>query len=80
MNSAVAGFQIQMVPLRQYINNQKDKNTAAETCYFVNKEAAQNFLGIILTSNPSTVPTTVTNALCCAAKKKAKYGEVWGLV
>jgi hypothetical protein len=79
MTSAVAGFQIQMVPSRWYIDNQKDKDTTAETCCFVNKEAAQNFSGVILTPNPSTVPTTVTNALRCAAKKKAKYGEVWGL-
>jgi len=79
MTSAVAGFQIQMVPSRWYIDNQKDKDTAAETCCFINKEAAQNFLGIILTPNPSTVPTTVTNVLRCAAKKRVKYGEVWGL-
>src|SRR5436305_6636846 len=64
MTSAVAGFQIQMVPSRWYINNQKNKNTIAETCYFINKEAAQNFLGVTLTPNPSTVPTTVTNVLC----------------
>jgi hypothetical protein len=36
-------------------------------------------LGVILTSNPSTVLTTITNALHCAGKKKVKYGEVWGL-
>uniref|UniRef100_U9U329 CCHC-type domain-containing protein n=1 Tax=Rhizophagus irregularis (strain DAOM 181602 / DAOM 197198 / MUCL 43194) TaxID=747089 RepID=U9U329_RHIID len=35
--------------------------------------------GVVFTPNPSTVPTTVTNALRCAAKKKVKYGEVWGL-
>src|SRR4051812_23089205 len=79
MTSAVAGFQIQMVPSRWYIDNQKNKDTVAETCCFVNKEAAQNFLGVILTPNPLTVPTTVTNILCCVTKKKVKYGEVWGL-
>jgi len=68
MNSAVAGFQIQMVPSRWYIDNQKDKDAVAETCCFVNKEAAQNFSGVILTPNPSTVPTTVTNTLRCAGK------------
>ncbi|CAB4490959.1 unnamed protein product [Rhizophagus irregularis] len=79
MTSAVAGFQIQMVPSRWYTNNQKDKDVASETCCFINQEAAQNFSGLILTPNPSTVPTTVTNVLRCAAKKKIKYGEVLGL-
>jgi hypothetical protein len=79
MTSAVAGFQIQMVPSRWYTNNQKDENAAAEACCFINQEANQNFSGVILTPNPSTVPTTVTNVLRCAAKKKIKYGEVWGL-
>ncbi len=77
--STVAGFQIQMIPSRWYVNNQKDKNTLAEPCHFVNQEASQNFLGMILLSNPSTVPTTVTTVLYCTAKKKVKYGEVWGL-
>jgi hypothetical protein len=63
MASTVAGFQIQMILLRWYIDNQKDKDAAAELCCFVNKEAAQNLSGVILTPNPSTVPTTVTNAL-----------------
>ena len=79
MTSAVAGFQIQMVPSRWYTNNQKDKDVAAETCCFVNTKAAQNFSGVILTLNPSTVPTTITNALRYAAKKKIKYKEVWEL-
>ncbi|CAB5392572.1 unnamed protein product [Rhizophagus irregularis] len=57
----------------------KDKDIASETCCFINQEAAQNFSGLILTPNPSTVPTTVTNILRCAAKKKIKYGEVLGL-
>lgn len=43
MTSAVAGFQIQMVPSGWYINNQKNKDATAETCCFINKEAAQNF-------------------------------------
>ncbi|EXX67425.1 hypothetical protein RirG_114510 [Rhizophagus irregularis DAOM 197198w] len=68
-----------MIPSRWYIDNQKDKDAAAETCCFVNTEAAQNFSGVVFTPNPSTVPTTVTNALRCAAKKKVKYGEVWDL-
>ena len=79
MVSAVAGFQIQMVPSRWYINDHKNKDTAAETLCFVNQEAAQSFSGIIPTPNPSTVPTTITNVLHCAANRKAKYGEVWGL-
>ncbi|RGB25107.1 hypothetical protein C1646_772198 [Rhizophagus diaphanus] len=79
MISQVAGFQIQMIPSKWYIDNQKDKDIVAETCYFVNTEAAQNFSGVIFTSNPSTVPTTITNALRCVAKKKVKYGEVWDL-
>ena len=32
-----------------------------------------------LIPNPSTVPTTVNTVLRRAAKKKVKYGEVWGL-
>jgi hypothetical protein len=39
MTSTVAGFQIQMVPSRWYIDNQKDKDAVAETCCFVNQEA-----------------------------------------
>jgi len=76
MISTVAGFQIQMIPLRWYVDNQKDKNTLAEPCHFVNQEATQNFSGMILLSNPSTVPTTVTTVLRCVAKKKIKYEEV----
>jgi len=79
MVSAVAGFQIQMIPLRWYIDDQKDKNIATETCCFINQEAMQNFSGILFTSNPSTVPITITTVLYRAAKKKVKYGEVWGL-
>jgi len=79
MTSAVAGFQIQMVPPRWYTNNQRDENVAAEACYFINQEVTQNFSGVILTPNLSTVPITVTNVLRCTAKKKIKYGEVWGL-
>src|SRR3954462_13015728 len=36
---AVAGFQIQIIPSRWYINNQKDKDTAVKTYCFINKEA-----------------------------------------
>ncbi|PKY51728.1 hypothetical protein RhiirA4_494472 [Rhizophagus irregularis] len=54
---------------------EKNKDATAETCCFINKEAAQNFSDVILIPNPSTVPTTITNALHCAAKKKVKYGE-----
>src|SRR2546430_17513980 len=32
-----------------------------------------------LIPNPSTVPMTVNTVLHRAAKKKVKYGEVWGL-
>src|SRR6185312_615350 len=76
--SVVAGFQIQMVPSRWYIDGQKDKDIIAKT-HFVNQEAEKNFPGVILAPNPSTVPTTVTTILRYAAKKKIKYGEVWGL-
>ena len=76
MVSAVAGFQIQMIPLRWYIDDQKDKNIATETCCFINQEAMQNFSGILFTSNPSTVPITITTVLYRAAKKKVKYEKV----
>ncbi|RHZ86139.1 hypothetical protein Glove_54g116 [Diversispora epigaea] len=79
MISAVAGFQIQMVPSRWYVDDQKDGNVVAETCCFVNQETIQNFSGMTLIPNPSTVPITVNAVLRCAAKKKVKYGEVWGL-
>ena len=78
MISAVAGFQIQMIPSRWYIDNQKSKD-AVTTTLFVSQEAVQNFSGATLVPNPSTVPTTVTHVLYRAAKKKMKYGEVWGL-
>ncbi|RHZ58061.1 hypothetical protein Glove_376g2 [Diversispora epigaea] len=77
--STVAGFQIQMVPLRWYIDDQKDKDIVAKTCYFVNQEVMQNFSGMTFIPNPSTVPITVTIVLLRAAKKKVKYGELWGL-
>jgi hypothetical protein len=80
MFSTVAGFQIQMIPSQWYIDNQKDKDTAVEKCYFVNQEAVQNFSGITLIPNPSTISLTITPILRCAAKKKVKYGEVWELV
>lgn len=80
MNSTIAGFQIQMIPSRWYIDDQKNKDAIAKICCFVNQEALQNFSGMTLVPNPSTVPTTVTTILRCAAKKKIKYGEVWGLV
>src|ERR1051325_4559655 len=57
----------------------KDEDLTVETCYFVNQEATRNFLGINLIPNLSTVPMTVTTVLRRAAKKKVKYGEVWGL-
>ena len=76
MTSAVAGFQIQMVPSRWYTNNQKDKDAAAETLCFINQEAAQNFSGIILTPNSSIISVTITNVLHCIAKKKFKYREI----
>ena len=79
MISTVAGFQIQMIPLQWYIDDQKDKNIVAETACFVNQEARQNFSGMTLVPNPLTVPMTVTTILHCAAKKKIKYGEVWRL-
>jgi len=78
MNSAIAGFQIQMIPSRWYIDDQKDNDAIVETC-FVSQEALQNFSGMTLVPNPSTIPTTVTTILRCAARRKIKYGEVWGL-
>ena len=39
----------------------------------------QNFSGMTFIPNPSTVPMTVTTVLLRAAKKKVKYGELWGL-
>ena len=78
MVSAAAGFQIQMIPSRWYNDDHKDMDVIAET-HFVNQEAEQNFPGVTLVPNPSTIPTTAATVLRCAAKKKIKYGEVWGL-
>ena len=75
MNSAIIGFQIQMIPSRWYINDQKDNDTIVETC-FVNQEVLQNFSGIILVLNSSTISTTVTIILRYAARRKIKYREV----
>ena len=69
MFSVIAGFQIQMVPSRWYIDNQKDKDIVAGTC-FVNQEAERNFSDVTLVPDPSTVPMTVTTVLRCAAKKR----------
>src|SRR4051812_20544794 len=80
MISTVAGFQIQMIPSRWYIDEQKDKDVATDVCYFVNQKATQHFSGMTLTPNPSTILRTVTAVLHYAAKRKLKYGEVWGLV
>ena len=72
----VAGFQIQMIPSRWYIDQKKDDDLTLETCHFVNQEVTRNFLGMNLIPNPSTVPMTVNTVLRYAAKKKVKYGEV----
>ena len=69
MISAVAGFQIQMIPSRWYVDDQKSKDSGATT-FFVSQEAMQNFSGITLVSNPLTIPTTVTHVLYRAAKKR----------
>jgi hypothetical protein len=45
----------------------------------MDKEATQNFSSMTLVPNPLTVPITVTSILRYTAKKKIKYGEVWGL-
>ncbi|CAG8537897.1 9819_t:CDS:2 [Cetraspora pellucida] len=45
----------------------------------VREEAAQNFSGMILSPNLSTVPVSVTAVLHSMTKKKVKYGEVWEL-
>jgi len=79
MFSMVAGFQIMMIPSRWYVDQKKDEDLTVETCYFVNQEATRNFSGMNLIPNLSTVPTTVNTVLRRAAKKKVKYGEVWGL-
>lgn len=79
MISMVAGFQIQMIPSRWYVDQKKDEDLTVENCYFVNQEATQNFLGMNFIPNPSTIPMTVNTVLRRAAKKKVKYGEVWGL-
>ncbi|CAG8578948.1 17809_t:CDS:2 [Cetraspora pellucida] len=79
MISTVAGFQIQMIPSRWYINNKQDKSVVAEACCFVNQEAMQNFSCTVITPNPLTTSKTVTTVLRCAAKKKKKYGEIWEL-
>ena len=75
MTSTFAGFQIQMIPSQWYMDVQKDKNMVVET-YFVNQEVANNFSDTILIS---AIPTTISDVLRCAAKKKIKYGKVWGL-
>ncbi|CAG8766986.1 4705_t:CDS:1, partial [Cetraspora pellucida] len=49
----------------------KDKEVVAETCYFVSQEAAQNFLSMILSPNPSTIPVSVTAVLHSVAKKRS---------
>ena len=51
----------------------------ATKTYFVSQEAMQNFLGVTLVPNPLTVPIAITDILYRAAKKKIRYGEVWGL-
>lgn len=77
MVSTVAGFQIQMIPSRWYVDDQKDKDIVAETCQFVNQEAImQNSPNMILTPNPSTVPMTVSTVLRHVAIKRVKHGEV----
>ena len=73
--SAIASFQIQMIPSRWYIDDQKSMDFATKT-YFVSQEAMQNFLGVTLVPNPLTVPIAITDILYCAAKKKIRYGEV----
>ena len=69
ITSVIAGFQIQMVPSRWYIDGQKDKDVVVKT-YFVNQEAERNFSDTTLVSNSSTIPPSVTTVLRCAAKKK----------
>jgi hypothetical protein len=67
-----------MIPLRWYIDDQKSMDFATKT-YFVSQEAMQNFLGVTLVPNPLTVSIAITDILYRAAKKKIRYGEVWGL-
>ena len=59
--------------------SKKNEDLTVEICYFVNQEATQNFSGMNLIPNLSTIPMTVNTFLRRAAKKKVKYGEVWGL-
>jgi hypothetical protein len=77
--SIFAGFQIQMIPSRWYIDDKKNKGMLEETCCFVNKEAMQNFSDMTFVSDPLTVSTTVTLNLHYTVKKKVKYGKVWEL-
>lgn len=79
MHSKIAGFHIQMIPIRWYNDEQKDKDIIVNSCCFVNQESAKNHPNEILTPNPSTIPKSVTCILRRAAQRKVKYGEVWGL-
>ncbi len=36
--SSIAGFQIQMIPLQWYIDNQKNENITVKTCCFINQK------------------------------------------
>lgn len=78
MHSRVAGFHIQMIPVRWYNDERKDKEIVNDCC-FANQESAKNQPNEILTPNPLTMPKSVTCVLRRAAQRKVKYGEVWGL-
>jgi hypothetical protein len=78
VHSRVAGFHIQMIPVRWYNDERKDKEIV-NGCCFANQESAKNQPNEILMPNPLTMPKSVTCVLRRAAQRKVKYGEVWGL-
>ena len=78
MHSRVAEFHIQMIPVRWYNNEWKDKEIVNDCC-FTNQELAKNQPNEILPINLLTMPNSVTCVLCYAAQWKVKYKEVWEL-
>ena len=62
MHSRVTGFHIQMIPVRWYNDERKDKEIVNDCC-FANQESAKNQPNEILTPNPLTMPKSVTCVL-----------------
>ncbi|CAG8555213.1 5369_t:CDS:2 [Ambispora gerdemannii] len=63
MYSKVAGFHIQMIPVRWYNDEQKDKDIIMSACCFANQESAKNQLNEILMPNPSTISKSMTEMM-----------------